>query len=159
MKAKDSFRLGVIRMLKGALMLEKINKMHELSNEEIIDVVSKQIKMRKDSIIEFTKANRDDLVKQNEEEIIILNSYMPPQLSEEELKKIVDDTFAKVAPTSIKEMGKVMKEITPLVKGKADMSVVSALIKEKFNQKKRLIFNERKVSLFRQNITCKIQVR
>lgn len=133
MKAKDSFRLGVIRMLKGALMLEKINKMHELSNEEIIDVVSKQIKMRKDSIVEFTKANRDDLVKQNEEEIIILNSYMPPQLSEEELKKIVDDTFAKVAPTSIKEMGKVMKEITPLVKGKADMSVVSALIKEKFN--------------------------
>ncbi len=133
MKAKDSFRLGVIRMLKGALMLEKINKMHELSNEEIIDVVSKQIKMRKDSIIEFTKANRDDLVKQNEEEIIILNSYMPPQLSEEELKKIVDDTFAKVAPASIKEMGKVMKEITPLVKGKADMSVVSALIKEKFN--------------------------
>lgn len=133
MKAKDSFRLGVIRMLKGALMLEKINKMHELSNEEIIDVVSKQIKMRKDSIIEFTKANRDDLVKQNEEEIIILNSYMPPQLSEEELKKIVDDTFAKVAPISIKEMGKVMKEITPLVKGKADMSVVSALIKEKFN--------------------------
>lgn len=133
MKAKDSFRLGVIRMLKGALMLEKINKMHELSNEEIIDVVSKQIKMRKDSIIEFTKANRDDLVKQNEEEIIILNSYMPPQLSEEELKKIVEDTFAKVAPTSIKEMGKVMKEITPLVKGKADMSVVSALIKEKFN--------------------------
>lgn len=133
MKAKDSFRLGVIRMLKGALMLEKINKMHELSNEEIIDVVSKQIKMRKDSIIEFTKANRDDLVKQNEEEIIILNSYMPPQLSEEELKKIVDDTFAKVAPTSIKEMGKVMKEITPLVKGKTDMSVVSALIKEKFN--------------------------
>lgn len=133
MKAKDSFRLGVIRMLKGALMLEKINKMHELSNEEIIDVVSKQIKMRKDSIIEFTKANRDDLVKQNEEEIIILNSYMPPQLSEEELKKIVDDTFAKVAPTSIKEMGKVMKEITPLVKGKADMSVISALIKEKFN--------------------------
>lgn len=133
MKAKDSFRLGVIRMLKGALMLEKINKMHELSNEEIIDVVSKQIKMRKDSIVEFTKANRDDLVKQNEEEIIILNSYMPPQLSEEELKKIVDDTFAKVAPASIKEMGKVMKEITPLVKGKADMSVVSALIKEKFN--------------------------
>ena len=133
MKAKDSFRLGVIRMLKGALMLEKINKMHELSNEEIIDVVRKKIKMRKDSIIEFTKANRDDLVKQNEEEIIILNSYMPPQLSEEELKKIVDDTFAKVAPTSIKEMGKVMKEITPLVKGKADMSVVSALIKEKFN--------------------------
>ena len=133
MKAKDSFRLGVIRMLKGALMLEKINKMHELSNEEIIDVVSKQIKMRKDSIIEFTKANRDDLVKQNEEEIIILNSYMPPQLSEEELKKIVDDTFAKVAPTSIKEMGKVMKEITPLVKGKADMSVVSALFKDKFN--------------------------
>ena len=133
MKAKDSFRLGVIRMLKGALMLEKINKMHELSNEEIIDVVSKQIKMRKDSIVEFTKANRDDLVKQNEEEIIILNSYMPPQLSEEELKKIVDDTFAKIAPTSIKEMGKVMKEITPLVKGKADMSVVSALIKEKFN--------------------------
>ena len=68
-----------------------------------------------------------------EKEIIILNSYMPPQLSEEELKKIVDDTFAKVAPASIKEMGKVMKEITPLVKGKADMSVVSALIKEKFN--------------------------
>ena len=87
MKEKDNFKLGVIRMVKGAIQLAKINSKDELSDEQIVDVISKQIKMRKDSINEFSKAGRTDLVEQNEKEIEILNEYMPEQLSNEEIDK------------------------------------------------------------------------
>ena len=131
MKNRESFKLNVIRMLKGAIQLEKINKKKELSDDEIISVVNKQIKMRKDSIAEFSKANRDDLVKQNEAEIEVLTKYMPPQLSKEEVNKIIDDAFAIVNPTSMKDMGKIMKEISPKLNGKADMGQVNMLVKSR----------------------------
>lgn len=131
MKEKDSFKLGVIRMLKGAIQLSKKNVHDEVSDEEIIDVVSKQIKLRKDSINEFKKANRDDLVIQNENEIKILEKYLPAQLSKEEVLQIIDEAFAKVNPSSAKEMGLIMREVSPRVKGKADMGEVSSVIKEK----------------------------
>jgi len=131
MKNKDSFSLGVIRMAKGAIQLEAINKKKELTDEEIVSVIAKQIKIRKDSIAEFTKASRTDLVEQNEKEIEILNKYMPEQLSDEEVNKIIDEAFTKVNPTSNKDMGLIMKEVSPKLKGKADMSKVNAIIKEK----------------------------
>ena len=131
MKNKDSFSLGVIRMVKGAIQLEKINKKRELNDDEVIAVISKQIKMRNDSIKEFEKANRTDLVEQNQKEIAILNTYMPEQLSDEEVNKIIDEAFAKLNPTSSKEMGIIMKEISPKVKGKADMGKVNSIIKDK----------------------------
>ena len=133
MKNKDSFKLSVIRMLKGAIQLEKINKKRDLTDEEVIDVISKQIKLRKDSINEFTKAGRNDLVENTQKEVEILNEYMPEQLSSEEVNKIIDEAFAKVNPTSQKDMGLIMKEVTPKVKGKADMGEVSRIIKEKLN--------------------------
>lgn len=133
MKEKDSFKLGVIRMAKGAIGLEAINKRKELDNNEIIDVISKQIKLRKDSINEFAKAGRMDLVKTNEEEIEILNKYMPTQLSEEEIDKIINDAFNEVNPTSPKDMGLIMKFVTPLVKGKADMGLINSKIKAKLS--------------------------
>ena len=131
MKNKDSFSLGVIRMVKGAIQLEKINKKSELNDDEVIAVISKQIKMRNDSIKEFEKANRTDLVEQNQKEIAILNTYMPEQLSDEEVNKIIDEAFAKLNPTSSKDMGIIMKEISPKVKGKADMGKVNSIIKDK----------------------------
>lgn len=133
MKEKDSFSLGVVRMVKGAIQLESINKKKELTDEEIISVISKQIKMRKDSIVEFEKGNRQDLVEQNKKEIEILNKYMPEQLSMEEINKIIDEAFLLLKPTSSKEQGLIMKEITPKLKGRADMSLVSGIIKDRLN--------------------------
>lgn len=133
MKEKDSFSLGVVRMVKGAIQLESINKKKELTDEEIISVISKQIKMRKDSIVEFKKGNRQDLVEQNKKEIEILNKYMPEQLSMEEINKIIDEAFLLIKPTSSKEQGLIMKEITPKLKGRADMSLVSGIIKDRLN--------------------------
>lgn len=133
MKEKDCFSLGVVRMVKGAIQLESINKKKELTDEEIISVISKQIKMRKDSIVEFEKGNRQDLVEQNKKEIEILNKYMPEQLSMEEINKIIDEAFLLIKPTSSKEQGLIMKEITPKLKGRADMSLVSGIIKDRLN--------------------------
>lgn len=133
MKAKDKDKLSVLRMLKGSLQLENINKGKELTDDVVIDVISREIKQRKESIAEFTKGGREDLANETAKEIEILKAYLPEQLSEEEIEKIIDQVFASVAPTSAKDMGKVMKEVTPLVKGKADMSRVSALIKERLN--------------------------
>ena len=131
MKSKDSFKLSVIRMVKGAMQLEKPNPREELTDDDVITVISKQIKMRNDSIKEFEAAGRSDLVEQNKKEIEILNTYMPKQLSEEELTEIIDKVFEEVKPTSQKDMGLIMKNISPLVKGKADMSLVNKLVKER----------------------------
>jgi len=130
MKNKDSFSLGVIRMAKGAIQLEAINKKKELTEEEVVAVISKQIKMRNDSIQEFTKANRMDLVEQNKKEIELLSKYMPEQLSLDEVNKIIEEAFDKLNPTS-KDMGLIMKEVSPKLKGKADMGQVNAIIREK----------------------------
>ena len=131
MKSKDSIRLSVIRMVKGAMQLAKPNPREELTDDDVITVISKQIKMRNDSIKEFEAAGRSDLVEQNKKEIEILNTYMPKQLSEEELTEIIDKVFEEVKPTSQKDMGLIMKNISPLVKGKADMSLVNKLVKER----------------------------
>ena len=133
MKSKDSFSLGVVRMVKGAIQLEKINLKRDLNDEEVIAVIAKQIKMRNDSISEFTKAGRTDLVDQYQKEIEILNNYMPEQLTEEEVNKIIDEAFSKINPTSAKEMGLIMKEVSPKLKGRADMGKVNSIIKEKLS--------------------------
>ena len=134
MKNKDSFKLSVIRMVKGAIQLEKINKKRDLTDEEVIDVISKQIKLRKDSINEFTKAGRNDLVENTKKEVEILNEYMPEQLSSEEVNKIIDEAFLKLNPTSSKDMGLIIKEVSPKVKGRTDMGEVSKIIKDKLSQ-------------------------
>ena len=133
MKNKDSFKLSVIRMIKGAMQLEKKDPRAELTDDEMIKVISKQIKMRNDAINEFKKADRQDLISQNEKEIEILNSYLTPKLSDEEVNKILDEAFSLVNPTSSKDMGKIMKEVSSKVAGRADMSVVSTLIRDRLN--------------------------
>lgn len=133
MKNQDKETLSVIRMVKGAITLEEINTKKELTDDDIIAIIAKQIKTRKESIVEFEKGNRQDLIDQTQKEIEILNQYMPEQYSEEKVKSIIDDMFEKINPTGISDMGKVMKEVTPLLRGKADMSFVSKIIKEKLS--------------------------
>lgn len=133
MKNKDKKQLTVLRMVKGAMQLESINKKLEIDDELLTEAIVKQIKLRNDSIIEFEKANRLDLVNQDKEEIKILNKYLPEQLTNEELNQIIDEAFNNVKPTSSKDMGLIMKEVTPKVKGVADMKLVSSIIKDKLN--------------------------
>ena len=111
MKAQDKELLSVIRMVKGAMQLEEINLKRELNDDEVISVIQKQIKTRKESIEEFKKANRTDLVEKTSKEVEILNKYMPEQLSAEEVNKIIDEAFELIKPTSMKDMGKIMGEI------------------------------------------------
>lgn len=131
MKSKDSFSLGVVRMVKGAIQLEKINLKRELNDDEVVAVIAKQIKMRNDSVSEFEKAGRNDLVETYQKEIELLKQYMPRELSQEEINKIIDEAFASVNPTGPKDMGLIMREVSPKLKGRADMGKVNALIKER----------------------------
>lgn len=133
MKTQDKETLAVIRMVKGAMQLEELNLKRELNDEEVIGIISKQIKTRKESITEFEKAKRDDLISKTKEEIEILNRYMPEQLSEEEIDKQIEQAITEIKPTSMKDMGKLMAALTPKLKGRADMSEVSKKIKEKLS--------------------------
>ena len=131
MKNHEKDRLTVIRMVKAALKQEQIDHKKELNDELLIDVVNKQIKMRKDSIAEFEKGNRKDLIDKTQEEINVLMNYLPEQLSKEDVIKIIDEIFDEVKPEGQKDMGKVMKEAQAKLKGKTDMKEVSTLIREK----------------------------
>ena len=134
MKSADKFKLSVLRMLKSALQLEKINKKHDLNDEEVIAVVKKQIKLRKDSIEEFNKYNRTESVDNLKKEIEILEQYMPEELSPAEVEKIVNDIFNEIQPAGPQDMGKIMKEATARFAGKADLKTVSNIVKEKLNK-------------------------
>lgn len=133
MKEKDKELLNTLRSLKGAVQLEVINNKKEETDELIMDVITKQIKMREASIEEFKKANREDLITSYQKEVDILKSYMPKELEEDEVKNIINDVFNKLNPTSIKDLGAIMKEITPLVKNKFDMKKLNEMIRERLN--------------------------
>ena len=131
MKAKDKERLTTIRMIKGDLDKEHIDKKREINDDLLIEVVYRGIKQRKDSIAEFEKGGRNDLIEKTQAEIEILQSYLPEQLSEEEVSLIIDEAFQIVNPEGPRDMGKIMKEVQPKLKGRADMKQVSEIIKSK----------------------------
>ena len=133
MKAQDKVKLPVVRMLKADVQMAELNKKADLTDDEIISIVSKQIKMRKDSIKEFEKGNRNDLIEAAKTEIKILEEYLPEQLSEQEVTDIINDVFFKENPSSQSDMGKIMGLLNPLVKGKTDMGLVSKIVKEKLS--------------------------
>ena len=134
MKEKDTLKLQTLRGIKGDADMEHINKGVEINDELMINVLSRGIKSRKESIQEFEKGNRQDLIEKTNAEIELLQSYLPEQLSSEKLNEVIDEVFNKVNPKSEKDMGLIMKELTPLVKGKADMKEVSTIIKEKLKK-------------------------
>ena len=118
-------------MVKGAIQMEELNAKRELEDQEVIGIIAKQIKTRRESITEFEKGNRNDLIESTLEEIKILEEYMPEQLSQEEVNAIIEEAFKTVNPTNPRDIGKIMGIITPKLKGKADMSEVSKIVKEK----------------------------
>lgn len=131
MRSKDKETLNVIRMVKASLQNESIKlSKNELSEDEELTILSRELKQRKDSLQEFSSAGRDDLVGKINNEIAILEKYMPEQLSDDELQSIVQKTIQDTGATSIKDMGKVMGALMPKVKGKADGSRVNHLVKE-----------------------------
>ena len=118
MKNQDKETLAVLRMVKGAMQLEEINLKHELTDDEVLTVLVKQIKTRKESIVEFEKGNRTDLIEATNKEIEILNKYMPEQLSDDEVMAIIDEAFAEIKPESNKDMCKIMAYVNPKLKVK-----------------------------------------
>jgi uncharacterized protein len=129
MKNKEKEKLSVIRMLKAALQNEAIKfGKQELSEDEELTVLSREVKQRKDSLHEFTKAGRDDLAEKIQTELTYVEIYMPKQLSEEEISTIVQETMVEVGASSKADMGKVMGAIMPKVKGKADGALVNKLV-------------------------------
>lgn len=131
MKNQNRDLLSVIRMVKGAIQLEEIKVKRELNDDEIITIIGREIKTRKESIKEFEKGGRTDLIEKTQKEIDILQKYMPVQMSEEEVLKVIDEVFDKTNPTGPSDMGKIMGTVAPLVKGKADLGFVNSKIKER----------------------------
>ena len=137
MKSHDKETLSTLRFLKSATDLSKINnkmdRTESPNDDTVIEVVSKQVKTHKESIEEFKKAGRNDLVENLLKEVQVLSKYLPEQLSEDEVRSKIDEVISSVKASSIKDMGKVMKELTPLFKGKADMKLVNEIVREKLN--------------------------
>ena len=133
MKEQDKFKTSVLRMLKSEIQKEEINKKNTLTDDEIISVVKRQVKVRSTSLEEYKSYNKLDLVDELSHEIEILKVYLPEELSSEELNKIIDEQFEIINPESIKDMGKVIKAVSSIVGTRADMSVVSRIVKERLN--------------------------
>ena len=136
MKDKEAGNLGlsVIRMVRAAIKNVEIDTKAELAEEDVIAIVAKEVKMRRDSMEEFKKGQRDDLVAQLEQEIEVLLPYLPQQLTEAEVREIVTEAVAIAGATSSKDMGKVMAVLMPKVKGRADGKLVNNIVRELLNQ-------------------------
>lgn len=134
MLARDEVRTSVLRMLLSALNYYEIQKGgsgYEASEEDVLSVINKEAKQRKDSISEYEKANRQDLVDKETAELKILEAFLPEKIGEEEVRSIVDQTISEVGATSMQDMGKLMGALNGKLKGKADMGLVSEIVKGK----------------------------
>ncbi len=129
MRAKDSVRLGAIRLLQAAIKQREVDERIELDDSNVIAVIEKMLKQRRDSIAAYESANRTDLADVEKFEVTVLQTYLPQQLTEEEIKVILDKVVTDTGAEGVKDMGKVMAAIKPLVAGKADMGKISGLIK------------------------------
>lgn len=133
LKSKDNFRASVLSMARAAILqVEKIDG-SKLDDAAVVDVISREVKQRRESIADFEKGNRQDLVDQTQKEIEILLDYLPQQLTEDEIAEIVRSAVNESGATSVKDMGKVMSIIMPSVKGRADGKLVSQIVKQFLN--------------------------
>ncbi|MFA7350968.1 MAG: GatB/YqeY domain-containing protein [Methylotenera sp.] len=129
MRAKDSARLGAIRLLQAAIKQREVDERIELTDADVITAIEKMLKQRRDSITAYESAKRDDLADIEKYEVSVLQTYLPQQLTEAEVLSILEKVVVDTGATGIKDMGKVMATIKPLVAGKADMGTISGLIK------------------------------
>ena len=133
MKAKDKQTLKAVRMILGAIKQKEIDDRIELNDSQVLTVIQKMVKQRKDSISQFSDAGRTDLVEVEESELVIINNYMPEQLSDDEVDTAVTKAIADSGSDSMKDMGKLMGILKVQLDGKADMGAVSQLIKAKLS--------------------------
>lgn len=129
MRAKDSARLGAIRLLQAAIKQREVDERIELDDTQIVEAIEKMLKQRRDSISQYEAANRQDLVDVEKFEVAVLQTYLPQALTEEEISVVLEKVVVEIGAMGIKDMGKVMAAIKPLVVGRADMGKISGLIK------------------------------
>ena len=133
MRAKDKERLAALRLITAAIKQKEVDERVEVDDAGALAILEKMVKQRKDSIEQFAKASRDDLIAKEQFELDIIQAYMPEQMSEAEISALVDEAVAATGAASMKDMGKVMGQLKPKVQGRADMGLVSKLLKAKLS--------------------------
>jgi uncharacterized protein YqeY len=131
MRAKDKPRLATLRLITAAIKQQEVDERIELNDTQVLALLDKMCKQRRESISQFEKAGRDDLIAQEVSELDIIQTYLPEQLSDDEIAALIDAAMTATGAASIKDMGKVMGQLKPKLQGRADMSAVSAMIKAK----------------------------
>ncbi len=131
MRAKDKPRLATLRLITAAIKQIEVDKRIELDDEQVLSILDKMCKQRRESITQFEKAGRDDLIAQEVSELDLIQTYLPEQLSDTEIAELIDAAMTSTGASSIKDMGKVMGQLKPRLQGRADMGAVSAMIKNR----------------------------
>lgn len=134
MRSKDKLTLGTIRMALAAVKQREVDERIELNDTDVLQILTKMVKQRQESIVQFVKGGREDLAEIERNEIIVVQRFLPQPLSDAEVNKIVEDAIATTGAQSIKDMGKVMGGVRSQLQGRADMGIVSGIIKSKLNQ-------------------------
>ncbi|MFW6282866.1 MAG: GatB/YqeY domain-containing protein [Minisyncoccales bacterium] len=133
LKAKEKDKISVLRMINASIKNKEIDKKEELSNDEIIQIISKEIKKRKEGLKEFEKAKREETVEKEKKQLKIIEKYLPEQMSKEEIEELAEKIIKEVGAKGMSDMGKVMEKIMPKTKGKADGKVVSSIVRKKLS--------------------------
>jgi uncharacterized protein len=133
MRSKDKTRLATLRLITAAIKQQEVDERIELDDAQVLTLLDRMCKQRRESISQFEKAGRDDLIAQEAGELELIKTYLPEQLGEDAIAALIDETMASTGATSIKDMGKVMGQLKPKLQGRADMSAVSAMIKTKLS--------------------------
>jgi uncharacterized protein YqeY len=134
MRSKDKLSLGTIRMALAAVKQREVDERIELNDTDVLQILTKLVKQRQESIVQFVKGNREDLAEIERNEIAVVQRFLPQPLTEDEVNAVVEDAISKTGANSIKDMGKVMGAVRGQLQGRADMGVVSGIIKSKLNQ-------------------------
>ncbi len=133
MKNHDEVKKNTVTMIRAAIKQIEVDKKVVLEDNDIVEIISKEAKKRKDALAEFEKAGREDLINQTNEELAIIKSYLPEELSQEELEKIIIDTIAEVGAETMKDMGKVMQAVKTKTAGRADGKTINEIVKAKLS--------------------------
>lgn len=131
MKARDTIKSSVLSFLRAQLMNAAVAKRDKLDDEEVVNVIKKQVKQHKDSIDQFSRGGRQELADREAKELEVLKGYLPPELSEEEIKKIIEEAVVSCEAKDMKDMGRVMKEVSAKIAGRADGKALSSLVRER----------------------------
>ncbi len=134
MRGRDKQRLGALRLLTAAIKQQEVDERIELTDEQVLTIINRMVKQRRESITQYSKAGRDDLIAIEQFELDLLAEFLPEQLSEAEVVSLIDDVVTATQASSMRDMGKVMGQLKSKIEGSADMSIVSALVKQRLSQ-------------------------